>query len=77
MKFDRSKIMKRAWKLKREKNIEIGQAIKLSWSIEKCLAAKKSLTPVKKQNDFRMAVKSLFNIDLEYSFKSNKERSVA
>ena len=35
MKYDRSKIMKRAWYLKKTLHIELGQAISMSWDIEK------------------------------------------
>lgn len=56
-KYDRSKIMKRAWALKKEKGMELGQAIKMSWRIAK-VEANKVVMP-KTEISFKEAIKAI------------------
>ena len=66
MKYDRKKIMKRAWQLKKGMNIELGQAIKISWSIEK-----KELKEIEETKHVHTQItykEAIINLGLKYSF---------
>lgn len=65
MKYDRKKIMKRAWILKKTMNIELGQAIKMSWAIEK-KAVKLAEEKAKAQEE---AIKEAKKVHTQMSFK--------
>lgn len=56
-KYDRSAIMKRAWALKKEKGMELGQAIKMSWVIAR-VEANKVVMP-KTEISFKEAIKAI------------------
>ena len=66
MKYDRKKIMKRAWQLKKGMNIELGQAIKISWNIEK-----KELKEIEEAKHVHTQItykEAINNLGLKYSF---------
>lgn len=60
-KYDRSKIMKRAWALKKEKGIELGQAIKMSWAIARIEANKVAMP--RTEISFKEAIKVIGSVN--------------